>query len=85
MAKKFYIKLNKDKCIGCGSCSVLCEKYFEMDENGLSHLKKSNREGEYEILGSKEEPLKEDYESTKEAEESCPVNAIEVVELDEKD
>ena len=31
--KKEY-KINKDKCIGCGSCSLTCPEGTEMDKDG---------------------------------------------------
>lgn len=33
------IKIDKEKCIGCGLCVSLCEQVFEMDENGKAKVK----------------------------------------------
>lgn len=70
------IILNKEKCICCGVCQVICSKYFEIQEDGKSR-----------ILGSKlnEETKNEELEVTdpdcaKEAMEACPVQAIEIME-----
>ncbi|MDP2926963.1 MAG: ferredoxin [bacterium] len=32
------IRLDREKCIGCGSCVAICPKYFEMDPNGRAKL-----------------------------------------------
>jgi ferredoxin len=30
------VKINKEKCIGCGSCSALCPEGFEMKDGKAS-------------------------------------------------
>jgi ferredoxin len=58
-------RVDKETCIGCGLCSSICPGVFSMDDDGKAIATDS------EI----EESLLDD---AKEAEESCPVNAIEV-------
>ena len=60
------IKVN-DTCIGCGLCVSQCEKYFEFNDEGMSHAKD---------IELKEEDKKEVLNII----ESCPVGAIVVVE-----
>lgn len=36
MAKKF--KVNKEKCIGCGSCGALCPEGIELGEDGKAKV-----------------------------------------------
>ncbi len=60
------INLNKSLCIGCGACVAIAAEYFEFDDNGLSSIIKP-LEGE-----PKEELL--------EALNSCPTNAITLIE-----
>ncbi len=36
------IKLDREKCIGCGSCQAVCLKFFEMADDGKSHIKGSS-------------------------------------------
>ena len=57
------VKVNKTKCIGCSACVALCPKYFELDNNMISKIKK-------EIIEKKDE------KSVREATDSCPANAI---------
>jgi len=55
--------VDKDTCIGCGLCPVLCPEIFEMDNDGKAEA--SENEIEKKLI-----------ESAKEAEEQCPVSAI---------
>ena len=38
------VVLNRDACIGCGACAALCEDIFEIDNEGLSKVKKEKGE-----------------------------------------
>ncbi|PIP24850.1 MAG: ferredoxin [Candidatus Nealsonbacteria bacterium CG23_combo_of_CG06-09_8_20_14_all_36_12] len=67
--------LEREKCIGCGSCQVLCPKFFELIENGKSHLigsKKNPKTGNEELEIKKVNCIKE-------ATEACPVKIIRIV------
>ena len=33
------VKVNKDLCIGCGSCSSICPEIFELDDEGKAIVK----------------------------------------------
>ncbi|PIR71424.1 MAG: ferredoxin, partial [Candidatus Nealsonbacteria bacterium CG10_big_fil_rev_8_21_14_0_10_37_25] len=44
------VKVNKEKCIGCGLCSNLCPEVFELAEDGKAKVKENadlekNKEG----------------------------------------
>lgn len=57
--------VDKDTCIGCGLCPSVAPDVFSMDDDGKA------------VAISEE--LKEDLiDGAKEAEDSCPVNAITV-------
>jgi len=58
------IKINKETCIGCGACASICEKVFEMKDDGKAHVKKGQEKAKDACV--------------KEAIESCPVNAIKI-------
>ncbi|GAB6168626.1 ferredoxin [Clostridium carnis] len=57
--------VDKDTCIGCGLCPSICSTVFEMDDDGKATT----------IV----DPVPTDHEDdVREAESSCPVNAISV-------
>ena len=60
------IKINKQKCIGCGTCCALCGEFFEMDNDNKSNVKKG-KQGELKDVGC-----------AKEAAEACPVQCINI-------
>ncbi|MBI2630124.1 ferredoxin [Candidatus Pacearchaeota archaeon] len=53
------IKVDKEKCIGCGACEAICPEIFKMED------------GKAKVIGK-------ESKCTKEAADSCPVQAIEV-------
>ncbi|MBN2478011.1 ferredoxin [Candidatus Micrarchaeota archaeon] len=62
------ITLDRDACIGCGSCTAVCPKYWEMGDDGKTTLK-----------GSKDNVLEiEEAECNMDAAQSCPVNCIHI-------
>ena len=58
------VKVNKDKCIGCGQCVSICEDVFTFDDDNFATVIES--------------PVKDEHEEdAKTAVESCPTEAIE--------
>jgi len=57
------IKVNKEKCIGCGSCTFVYPEMFFLDEDGKSAVKKIKKIDEKKLMAAKN---------------SCPVEAIEI-------
>lgn len=57
------VKVNKEACIGCGACAAICDKIFEINDEGLSVAKVN-------------EVPKEEQQAAKDAIESCPTGAI---------
>lgn len=58
------LKVNKDKCIGCGQCVSLCEEVFDFDDDNLA-----------KVIASPVPDNSTEEAST--AKESCPTGAIE--------
>lgn len=59
------IKIDKEKCIGCGTCVALASKSFKLGDDGKAQPL---------------EPPGDDEETIKEAIDSCPVDAIELAD-----
>ncbi|NQU82766.1 MAG: ferredoxin [Parcubacteria group bacterium] len=59
------VTINKEECIGCDVCETTCQDIFELHD-GKSRVKK----------GKTGELSDKDIKCAKEAEESCPVQAI---------
>lgn len=66
----------KSKCIGCGSCTILCPKYWEMGEDGKAHLLNSELDEKKEIETLEIE--QKDIGCNKEAVDVCPVQCIHI-------
>jgi len=58
------VKVNKEKCIGCGYCASVCPEVFELGEDGKSHVKEGA-------------DFEKNVDCVKEAKEGCPAGAIE--------
>jgi ferredoxin len=65
------IKVERPKCISCGSCAAVCPEFFEMEENGMAHLKNSKKDAD----GNEELQIQEPG-CAKDASEVCPVQII---------
>jgi ferredoxin len=55
------IKIDKDKCTGCSTCSALAPKSFKLGNDGKAQVI---------------EPPGDDKKTIKDAVDSCPANAI---------
>ncbi len=62
----------REKCIGCGACVAVCPKFWEMKDDGKSHLKGSKKKGKVYELEVK------DAGCNKDAANTCPVECIHV-------
>jgi len=58
------IKIDEEKCIGCGSCVAVCPDYFEMTDDNKARLKNKAA----------------DAECVQEAIDICPVQVIKIEE-----
>ena len=59
------IKIDKNKCIGCGTCVVIAPKTFKLNDEGKSELI---------------EPAGDDQKTIRNAIDSCPVVAIKLTD-----
>jgi len=55
------VKVDEEKCIGCGACSAACSDVFEMGDDMKAHVKAGADTSK---------------DCTKEAIDVCPVDAI---------
>lgn len=65
------IKLEREKCIGCGSCQALCAKCFELQDDGKSHIVGTDKQ-------EMEELEVENADCAVSAAEACPVQCIHI-------
>ncbi|MCD6409530.1 MAG: ferredoxin [Candidatus Verstraetearchaeota archaeon] len=65
---KARVSVEKETCIGCGTCSSLCPDVFELSEDGQAVVKIEVVEGEL-------------ADCAREAKESCPTGAISIEEV----
>lgn len=59
------VKINKNACIGCGSCAAICPKVFEIDDEGIAKV-------------TVEKIEENQLNDATEASENCPTSAIEI-------
>ena len=69
-------KVKKDTCIGCGACTVIADKIFQIGDDGLAEVVNPIENEEDKIM----EIIEEEKENVIDASESCPTGAIEVTE-----
>lgn len=72
------VKLEREKCIGCGSCSALCPKYFELTDDGKSHIKGTDKKPASQQGGEVEELETAKLECAESAAEACPTQCIHI-------
>lgn len=61
------VKINRENCIGCGSCQAIAPEVFELDNEGFATVKVDEVNEEFE-------------EDVTDAVEGCPTSAIENAE-----
>lgn len=69
-------RVKKDTCIGCGACTVIADKVFQIGDDGLAEVI-NPIENNVEKIGEIKE---EEKENVIDASESCPTGAIEITE-----
>lgn len=77
MAKKHKVKHDRDNCIGCSACAMICSNFWSMGDDGKANLKDAEN-NELEIDEA-------DFDCNKEAADSCPVNVIHIEDTESGD
>lgn len=62
------IKIDREKCIGCGSCVAVCPELFEL----------GGEDNKVQIKEKKQNEVGINVQCAKEAVDICPVQAIEI-------
>ena len=65
------IKIERTLCIGCGSCAAICPKYFELVDDGKSHIQGA-------VKQDVEELEVDNIDCAQAAAEACPVQCIHI-------
>jgi ferredoxin len=69
----------KDECISCGACAAICPEFWEMDDEGMAHLKESTKvEDHWERTIDTEDARA----SNQEAIDACPVAIIKLEKIE---
>jgi ferredoxin len=74
---KYKIEIMRENCIACGSCYSINPTHFEPDDQGKSTVSG----GKTDDLSSVGEFDDIEIETARDAEDSCPVSIITVIEL----
>lgn len=68
----------KSKCISCGACAAIAPEFWEMDDEGMAHLKESRQAGG---CWEREIDTEEARAINQEAVDCCPVQIIKLEKL----
>ena len=66
LKRKFIVSIDPERCIGCGSCESISELIFKLNEKGVAEVRSQDGDDEDKLLAA----------------QSCPTNAIKVVDLE---
>ena len=75
--KKYKVQHDRANCIGCGACAAVAPNLWKMNDDGKSDIvggKKVNDDLQELDIDEK------DFQINKESADSCPVNAIHIIE-----
>lgn len=73
----------REICIGCGACAMVCPKHWVMNSDGKADLKKGDDKNKMAHIGGNDDVYElelndKDIDNNDEAEKSCPVLCIHV-------
>ena len=83
--ERFKIEHDRPGCIGCGACAAVCPSFWDMSPvDGKSDLKNSKKiEEDGEVIREEMGIIEGDFSVNLVAAESCPVNVIHILNLEE--
>ena len=79
---KYKVKVDRDLCIGAGSCVAVAPKVYELDEEGKAVFLKKDGTKTSDLTNY--EDLNDTEQNILNSAKSCPVNAIVIVEVDDQ-
>ncbi len=79
---KYKVKVDRDLCIGAGSCVAVAPKTFELDSEGKAVIVK--KDGSKTSNSTNYTDIDDVDVNILNAAKSCPVNAIIIVEVDDQ-
>ena len=78
MTKYKIVQFKKD-CISCGACAAICPEFWEMDSEGMAHLKESKEvDNHWERIINTEDARARNQEAA----EACPVTIIKIEKVE---
>lgn len=78
----YKVKVDRDLCIGAGSCVVVAPQTFELDSEGKAVIKKKDGTMTSDFVNYSD--INDNEENILNGARSCPVNAVIIVEVDEQ-
>ncbi|MFA6467087.1 MAG: ferredoxin [Patescibacteria group bacterium] len=73
--KKYQLYIDRDKCMGCGTCVNLLPEVFDMDDNdGLVRANNAKAQGDYFVLEIDEA----DLEKFQQVVDTCPSGVFKI-------
>lgn len=78
----YKVKVDRTLCIGAGSCNLVAPQTFELDQEGKAVIKKKDGTKSSNFVDYSD--IQDTEQNILNAGKSCPVNAIVIVEIDEK-
>ena len=76
--KRYRIEYDRETCIGAAACAAACPEHFVMVEDGKADLIASERKNDNKL--QLKVVTKDQFKCVMDAAESCPVNAIHIVD-----
>lgn len=76
------VKVDRSLCIGAASCVAVAPNAFELDSEGKATVKKKDGTATSDFVNFSD--INDNPQTIDHAARSCPVNAIVIVEVDEK-